>query len=211
MIARLSGTLAQRSPTRVVLDVHGVGYELAVPLSTSSKLGPPGSEATLHTRLVVRESSMELFGFHSLAEREVFDLLLQVSGIGPKLAVAVLSGAEVHLLRRAIAAGDVDLLTTVPGIGRKTAQRILVELKEKIGEEWEQAPSAAPGAESGDAVEGLVALGYPRPQAVLFVRQAAEGEPGLSAEELLRKALTLARGPARGPGRPSQVPPAASR
>ncbi|HVP39159.1 MAG TPA: Holliday junction branch migration protein RuvA [Candidatus Saccharimonadales bacterium] len=207
MIARLTGRLAERSPTRVVVDVHGVGYELAVPLSTSGQLGVPGTEVTLHTRLVVRESSMELFGFHSLAEREVFDLLLQVTGIGPKLALAVLSGAEVHLLRRAIGSGDVDLLTTVPGIGRKTAQRILVELREKIGEAWEHAPAAGPGAESDDAVEALVSLGYPRAGAVQFVRQAAQGEPGASAEDLLRRALALARGAARAP----QVPPAPRR
>jgi holliday junction DNA helicase RuvA len=198
VIARLTGVLIERRPERLVLDVRGVGYEVSVPLSTSSKLGPAGSEATLHTRLVVRENSMELFGFHSLAEREIFELLLQVTGIGPKLALAVLSGAEVHLLRRAIGSGDVDLLTTVPGIGRKTAQRILVELREKVGEAWEQAPEAGPKAEAGDAVEALIALGYPRPNAVQYVRQAAESEPGLSAEALLRKALAIARGPARG-------------
>ena len=207
MIARLTGTLIERRPDRVVLDVRGVGYEVSVPLSTSTKLGPPGSEATLHTRLVVRENSMELFGFFSLAEREIFELLLQVTGIGPKLAVAVLSGAEVHLLRRAIGTGDVDLLTTVPGIGKKTAQRILVELKEKVGAAWEQAPSAAPGAEAEDAVQALLALGYPRPTAIQYVRQAAESDPGLAAEALLRKALALARGPGRGP----QVPPGAGR
>jgi holliday junction DNA helicase RuvA len=202
VIARLTGVLIERRPERVVLDVRGVGYEVQVPLSTSGKLGPAGTEATLHTRMVVRENSMELFGFHSLAEREIFELLLQVTGIGPKLALAVLSGAEVHLLRRAIGSGDVDLLTTVPGIGRKTAQRILVELKEKVGEAWEQAPSAGPGAEAGDAVEALVALGYPRASAVQHVRQAAESEPGLSAEALLRRALGLAR----GAGRAAQVP-----
>ncbi len=192
MIARLQGAILSKKPSQVVLDVHGVGYQIAVPLSTYSHLGTPGQEATLHTYLAVRENSMELFGFHTLAEKEIFELLLGVSGVGPKLALAVLSGAEVHLLRKAIASGDVDLLTTVPGIGRKTAQRILVELKEKVGEAWEQAAPGAPPTVS-DAVDALVALGYPRSTAALHVRKAAEAEPGLSAEALVRKALALAR------------------
>jgi len=193
MIARLKGTLVSRNQNSVVLDVHGVGYQVAVPLSTLSKLPSTGGEIALLTYLAVRESAMELYGFATAAEKEIFELLLDVSGVGPKLALAVLSGAEVHLLRRAIASGDEDLLVTVPGIGRKTAQRILVELKEKVGAEWAQAPEAPAAGEIGDAVDALVALGYPRPTASQHVRQAAQRSPGLNAEALVRMALALAR------------------
>jgi Holliday junction DNA helicase RuvA len=192
MIARLKGTLISKSPASVLLEVAGVGYQVAVPLSTFSKLGPPGQEAVLLTYLAVRENALELYGFATPAEKEMFELMLGVTGIGPKLALAVLSGAEVHLLRRAIASGDVDLLTTVPGIGRKTAQRILVELREKMGEAWqESAVPQPPGA--GDAVDALVALGYPRASAAAHVQKATAAEPGLTAEGLVRKALALAR------------------
>ena len=192
MIARLRGTLISRGATSVLVDVHGVGYQVAIPLSTFAHLGPPGHDVVLFTHLAVRENSMELFGFYTEAEKEIFELLLGVNGIGPKLALAVLSGAEVRVLRRAIATGDADLLVAVPGIGRKTAQRILVELKEKVGEAWEEA--AAPvSAGTTDAVDALVALGYPRAFASTQVQQAARGEPGLSTEALVRRALALAR------------------
>ncbi len=194
MIARLQGTLVARGTNYVVMDVHGVGYHVAVPISTLSRLGTTGAEAILHTHLAVRESAMELYGFATLPEKEIFELLLSVSGVGPKLALAVLSGAEVHLLRRAISSGDVDLLTAVPGIGRKTAQRILIELKEKMGQVGVDEVEVAPSGELGDAVDALVALGYSRPVAAVHVRKASEGSPGLNAEALVRKALALAKG-----------------
>ena len=199
MIAWLHGKILERGHNFVVLDVQGVGYHVAVPLSTFSKLGGVGADATLHTYLAVRESAMDLYGFATPGEKEIFELLLSVSGVGPKLALAVLSGAEVHLLRRAIASGDVDLLTSVPGIGRKTAQRILVELKEKVGAVWQEdamagaGAGASPSAELGDAVDALVALGFARPAAAVQVRKASDGNPGLSVEALIRKALQLSR------------------
>lgn len=197
MIAWLQGNILQRGHNFVVLDVQGVGYQVAVPLSTFAKLGTVGSEATLHTYLAVRESAMDLYGFATPGEKEIFELLLSVSGVGPKLALAVLSGAEVHLLRRAIASGDVDLLTSVPGIGRKTAQRILVELKEKMGAAWQEdalaGAAASPSAELTDAVDALVVLGFSRPVAAAHVRKASEGNPGLSVEAVVKRALRLSR------------------
>ncbi len=196
MIARLKGTLVERGEERVVLDVHGVGYDLSVPLSTLRGLGTSGSEVTLLTRLIVRENAMELFGFAELQERQMFDLLLSVSGIGPRLALAVLSAAEVHLLRRAIASSDVDLLVSVPGIGKKTAQRLLVELKDKIGDLAGGPVSAGPppGAGEAEAVDALVALGYARPNALVWVRKAAGGDGSHNTTEgLVRAALALSR------------------
>lgn len=172
MITFLRGKVVESLPTQVVLDVGGVGYEVLIPLSSFDKLPPPGEEATLLTHLSIREDAHVLYGFMTRAERDLFRLLIgAVSGIGPKIALNVLSGMNVVALRGAVANGDVKALSRISGIGKKTAERIVVELKDKIGAAgtWE-ASSAARELSAGDrkindAVLALIALGFKQPEA----------------------------------------------
>src|SRR3984885_12670761 len=134
MITFLHGKLIEALPTQVVVDVNGVGYEVLIPLSSFDKLPPPGGEVKLLTQLVVREDAHILYGFMSLAERDLFRLLINtVSGIGPKIALNILSGISVTAFRGAVANGDVKMLSQISGVGKKTAERIIIELKDKIG------------------------------------------------------------------------------
>jgi len=192
VITQLRGVLVSKQPTSIVVDVHGVGYRLDIPVSTYETLGATGREVTLLTHLVVRDDSMQLYGFSSENERELFGLFLSVSGIGPRLALSLLSRSSCDELRRAIAESDLDSLTAVSGIGKKTAQRLVVELKEKIG----TAVSASSPKESSvvsDAVRALMSLGYTRAGSLKAVRAAAQGyRPEEGVEELVRRALALA-------------------
>ncbi len=182
MIAFLEGRVAEKGAGRAVLDVGGVGYEVLAPASTLAKLPAVGRTARLLTRLHVREDQMTLYGFATADERALFDLLVTVSGVGPKVALSFLSVLTPEAIRRAVAAGDVAALTVVPGVGRKVAQRVVVELKEKLGGE---VPLAGPLA---DVREALLSLG-------LSAQEASEALAGLPAdgdrpvEELLREAL----------------------
>ena len=155
MIALLEGTLAEKGPGRVVLLVGGVGYEVIVTGQTLTALPPQGRSARLHTRLHVRDDAMVLYGFASPDERSLFDHLVTVTGVGPKMAVAVLSTLTAGALRRAIASGDADALCTAPGVGKKVAARIILDLKDKLGIPGEEAGSG-PVAEVREA---LLALG----------------------------------------------------
>ena len=167
MITFLHGTLVESLPTQVTVDVKGVGYEALIPLSSFDKLPPPGQEVKLLTHLAIREDAHVLYGFMTAAERDMFRLLIHtVSGIGPKIALNILSGMNVVALRGAVAQGDVKSLSQISGVGRKTAERIVVELKDKIGPAgaWE-ASSAMRGLSStdqkiNDAVLALIALGF---------------------------------------------------
>jgi Holliday junction DNA helicase RuvA len=200
MIAFLQGRLTEVLPTQVVVDVNGVGYEVLIPLSSYDKLPAPGSEVRLLTHLAVREDSQTLYGFMTSAEREMFRLLIHtVSGIGPKLALNVLSGMNVTTLRGAVAGGDVKALSQISGVGRKTAERIVVELKDKIGAAgaWEAA-SAERGLSTAeqkthDAVLALMALGFKQMEAHESVR-SAEAMLGARAtvEDLVRSCLKRA-------------------
>lgn len=173
MIAHLRGTLAGGSADQVVVDVGGVGYRCLVPASTRTRLPGTGHEVRLFTSLQVREDSMTLYGFLDLDEYELFELLLRVDGIGPKVALGVLSAVTPDSFRRAVAFEDTAMLTRIPGIGKKTAQRIVIELKEKVGAGSADVPAAATaGAPAGrapnpyaEAAEALVALGYSRMEA----------------------------------------------
>jgi len=197
VITFLHGKLVEALPTQVIVEVGGVGYEVLIPLSSFDKLPAPGSELKILTHLVVREDAHVLYGFMSAAERELFRLLINaVSGIGPKTALNILSGINVTTFRGAVASGDVKLLSQVSGVGKKTAERIVVELKDKIGKAGAFEASSAHRALSeadqkiNDAVLALMALGFKQPEAHETVRaaQAVLGAPA-SVEELVRASL----------------------
>ena len=197
MIGRLRGTLAEKQPPHLLLDVGGVGYEVEVPMTTLYRLPAQGEIVTLHTHLVVREDAHLLYGFGEKRDRELFRELIRLNGVGPKLALALMSSLEVDELVRCVQAQDTAALVKVPGVGKKTAERLLVELKDRF-KAWENLPSIAPlvmpsqampavASAEADAVSALVALGF-KPQEASRAVAAVEGE-GLSSEELIRRAL----------------------
>ena len=199
MITFLEGTLVEALPTQVVVGVHGVGYQVHIPLSSYDKLPPTGQTLKILTHLAVREDAHVLYGFMSSGERDLFRLLItHVSGIGPKTALDVLSGMSVTNFKAAVVNGDAGLLAKTKGIGKKTAERIIVELKDKVGiaAAWEAASAAhAPSAEEvqvNDAVLALIALGYKQVDAHKAVKKAWDtGGPAQSSEDLVRNGLKL--------------------
>jgi holliday junction DNA helicase RuvA len=195
MIASVSGEVLVRRSDHVVIDANGVGYRLAVSSETLKSVPARGKRAALHAHLVAREDSLSLYGFGSEEERDLFLHLISVGGVGPKVAMAVLSGGAVRELLRAIAAGDAKRFQAVPGIGKRTAERIIVELREKVaGEIAGDADAASPVADEDDprslAREGLLNLGYTPPEAERLLA-GAEGE---SPEEIVQSALRSAAG-----------------
>lgn len=197
MINFLQGRLVESLPTQVTVDVHGVGYEALIPLSSFDKLPQPGSEVKLLTHLAIREDAHVLYGFMTAQEREMFRLLINtVSGIGPKIALNVLSGMNITALRGAVANGDVKALSQISGVGKKTAERIIVELRDKIGAAgaWEalSAQRALSPADQkiNDAVLALLALGFKQIEAHDAVRAMSEtlGEKA-TIEDLVRACL----------------------
>ena len=195
MIGRLRGTLVDKTPPTLIIDVSGIGYELEAPMSTFYKLPETGANLVLHTHMVVREDAQLLYGFSEKSEKNIFRTLLKVNGVGPKVALAILSTLSVADIVETVQMEDVTRLTQVPGIGKKTAERLLVELRDRIGSDELDAttlPGAAPEAAApasavGDAVSALIALGYKPNEASRAVRTVA-GE-GDTSEELIRKAL----------------------
>lgn len=197
MITFLHGKLVEALPTQAIVEVNGVGYEVLIPLSSFNKLPQPGQEVHLLTHLAVREDAHVLYGFSSAAERELFRLLVNtVSGIGPKIALNVLSGMSVAAFRGAVASADVKALSQISGLGRKTAERIVVELKDKIGAAgaWEASSErrglSVADQKVNDAVLALIALGFKQADAHESVRQALAvlGEQA-SIEEIVRACL----------------------
>jgi len=200
MISFLHGKLVDALPTQVTVDVNGVGYDALIPLSSFDKLPQPGGEVKLLTHLAVREDAHVLYGFMTAAERELFRMLINtVSGIGPKIALNVLSGMNPVAFRGAVASGDVKSLSQISGVGKKTAERIVVELRDKIGAAgaWEASSAArtlsASDQKVNDAVLALMALGFKQPEAHEAVR-AAQTMLGDSAsvEDLVRASLKKA-------------------
>jgi Holliday junction DNA helicase RuvA len=192
MIGLIKGTLLRKEPPALLVDVNGVGYELEAPMTTFYELPPVGQAVTLHTHMVVREDAHLLYGFARESQRRVFRELLKVTGVGPRIGLAVLSGLTEDELARAIAGEDIARLSRVPGIGKKTAERLVIELRDKlaVAPEPEAAASAAPVAPadpSAEAVSALIALGYKPNEASRAVR--AVPAKGLSAEEIIRQAL----------------------
>jgi Holliday junction DNA helicase RuvA len=199
MIFRLKGTLVEKTPTRVVLDVGGVGYGVNVPLSTYERIGDVGGSTELLTHLHVREDSLDLYGFATPEEKALFELLILVSGIGPRLALGILSGSEVRSFAEAVATANTAMLTTISGIGKKMAERIVVELRDKIAAlAHAREKIAAVGAESpqfNDAILALVSLGLTRASAAKALnRVVSEAGVDLTLEEMVRRALSLAGG-----------------
>ncbi len=192
MIGHLRGTARRLSPDRVLLEVGGVGYEVHIPLSTYYQLEKNGlsGEIALHVHTHVRDDAIELFGFASEREKRLFERLIAVSGVGPRLARTVLSGMDPADLVTALAGGDVARLSTIPGIGRKTAERLVLELKDKMHElAVGLPPAAAASSEDRDLVAALVNLGYRERQAEEAVAKAREAHPQAAFQELLRMSL----------------------
>jgi Holliday junction DNA helicase RuvA len=199
MIGFLKGRLALKQPPFLMVDVNGVGYELEAPMSTFYGLPAAGEAVALFTHLVVREDAHVLFGFGTESERRLFRGLLKVSGVGPKIALGILSGASVADFLRIVEAEDIAMLTRIPGIGRKTAERVIIEMRDSV--QKLAAPTLREGSPSGPAVSSpqgeafaaLVALGYKPPEVTRLLKAA--DEPGLSTTEIIRRALKAAAKP----------------
>ncbi len=192
MIGRLRGTLVAKQPPWLVIDVHGVGYELEAPMSTFYELPELGREVALHTHYAVKEDSVALYGFFRDAERQLFRTLQKVSGIGAKIALSVLSGVSVDEFARLVQTADLASLTRIPGIGKKTAERIVVELRDRVdglssGLSGPSTAGAVPHDPQAEATVALQALGYKPQEVTRLVKQvAADGD---NAEAIIRKAL----------------------
>ena len=188
MIGRISGTLVEKHPPQIMVDVHGVGYELDVSMTTFCNLPAVGEKVSLHTHLAIREDAHLLFGFSTETERRVFRELIKVSGIGAKTALAVLSGLSVEDLASAVAAQETGRLVKTPGIGKKTAERLLLEMKGKLDVIGVSLPAGGGVRTSDDVRQALLALGYNEKEAGLAIKQL----PGdLSVSEAIRQALKL--------------------
>jgi holliday junction DNA helicase RuvA len=200
MIAFLRGKLLEKHPNQVIVDASGVGYDVAIPISTYSALPDSGSEVALRIHTHVREDALALFGFLTREEKALFERLISVSGIGPSLAIKVLSGLAAAAIIDAIRGGDVAQLVRIPGVGKKTAERIVLELKDKMEGLGGGAPAVV-AAQTGstlsdveqDVLSALVNLGCQRPAAEAAVRKAKTAAPGVDFEPLFRKALELVR------------------
>jgi holliday junction DNA helicase RuvA len=191
MIGRLTGTLSEKNPPQVLVDCHGVGYEVDVPMSTFYNLPGVGEKVSLLTHFVVREDAQILFGFGSASEREAFRQLIKISGVGPRTALAVLSGMSVGDIGQAVTQQDASRLVKVPGIGKKTAERLLLELKGKIGADLGHVPGAAVSDAQGDILQALIALGYSDKEAQAALKSLPKD---VSVSEGIKQALkALAR------------------
>ncbi len=200
MITSIQGTLSSATPLHAIVELNGFGYEINIPVTTAEKLPAPGATVKLHTLVIYREDSQTLYGFATTAERDFFRLMIEnVTGVGPKVALSIMSRLSLPLLEDAIRMGDIATLAKCPGIGKKTAERLVVELKSKVG----ATPSAGPAADGGnaseapaggphrDAVAALVALGYKAADADQAVRRAALTlGPKATTEGLIKKALS---------------------
>jgi Holliday junction DNA helicase RuvA len=200
MIGRLRGILLEKQAPDILLDVHGVGYELQAPLGTVVRLPPIGQEVVLHTHFAVREDAQQLFGFWTREERELFRTLVKVSGVGPKLALAILSGMDADEFVLCVQRNDTSALVRIPGVGKKTAERLIVEMRDRL-REWRPDLAAARGSVAApdivaagrnrmlaDAESALIALGY-KPQEAARAISAAQGDDVATSEELIRRAL----------------------
>ena len=176
MIGRIAGTLLEKNPPSILVDANGIGYEIDVPMSTLYNLPAVGERVTLLTHLTVREDAHQLYGFATAAERQAFRELIRISGVGARTALAVLSGLSVAELAQAVSLQESARLTRIPGIGKKTAERLLLELKGKLGAALDTpAAGSAAGGDSADILRALMALGYNEREAALAVRQVPAG------------------------------------
>jgi Holliday junction DNA helicase RuvA len=197
VIAQVRGRLLRKEPQEAVVDVAGVGYRVTIPLSTFYRIGEPGGEVTLLTHTHVREDTLALFGFLTATEQALFERLIAVSGVGPKLAVSILSGIEAPDLVLALRTSDVARLTRIPGVGKKTAERLVLELKDKmqgLAATEEAAPAGPAATAKEDLVSALVHLGYSRPEAERGVDRALKDDATGRFEDLLRRTLRILSG-----------------
>lgn len=189
MIGFLTGKIISSKPTKVILDVNGVGYVVGISINTFEKIS--GKEiASLFIHTSVKEDSISLFGFHTEAEKEMFELLISVSGIGPKIALSLLSGIQTDDLKNAIQSSDISRIVAVPGIGRKTAERLVLELRTKVDQISEEGTTAIPFSIKNEAVAALTTLGYNSKITENLVRNILQNQPALSLEELIKRALS---------------------
>jgi len=199
MIAFLEGILSESLPTQIVVNVHGVGYQVLIPISSFERLPQVGASVKILTHLTVREDAHVLYGFCTAGERDLFRLLLNhVTGVGPKIALAVLSGLSVEMFKSAVVAGDTGTISKISGLGKKTAERIVLELKDKVGvtAEWEASSSKNAPSEDDirlhDAVLALISLGYKQVDAHKAIRAVLKtGDRTPPSEELIRQALKV--------------------
>ena len=194
MIGRLTGVLLDKQPPQLLVDVQGVGYEVEAPMSTFYQLPATGEKVVLHTHMVVREDAQLLYGFHAESERAMFRSLIRINGVGPKLALTILSGVTADEFTRCIIEDDAKALTGLPGVGKKTAERLIVELRDKIDTDAvlpqtgrPEGLTAAPTSPVSDAVSALVALGYKAQEASRMVRDIETS--GMQTEDIIKAAL----------------------
>ncbi|MGN6262365.1 MAG: Holliday junction branch migration protein RuvA [Ralstonia sp.] len=191
MIGRIAGTLIEKNPPHLLVDCHGVGYEIDVPMSTFYNLPATGEKVVLLTQLIVREDAHLLYGFGTAAERETFRQLIKISGIGARIALAVLSGMSVAELAQAVTLQEAGRLTRIPGIGKKTAERLLLELKGKLGADLGAVPGGpAVSDDAVDVLNALLALGYSDKEAALAIKQVPAGTGVSEGIKLALKALS---------------------
>ena len=192
MIGFLTGKIISTKPTKILLDVNGVGYLINISINTFEKISDKES-VSLHIYTNVKEDAINLFGFFTEAEKEMFELLISITGIGPKLAIGILSGIQVGDLKNAIQSGDLSRIIAVPGIGRKTAERVVLELKNKVDQIIEEGGKVPTGKESvrNEAVSALTTLGYNFKVADKVVRDVLSEDGSISLEELIKKTLSL--------------------
>jgi len=193
MIGYLTGKIISKKPTQIILDVNGVGYLVHITISTFEKLSEDNNElVSLYTYLNVKEDALTLFGFSALSEKEMFELLISVNGVGPKSAQSILSGIQIDDLRTALKTGDLSRIVAIPGIGRKTGERLLIELRDKVdslGEEFSSVDGEAYNLKS-DAINALTQLGYNQKTAEKSIRSILEKTPTISLEDLIKNSLS---------------------
>lgn len=193
MISYIRGTLIKKNPTFLIVEAHGIGYKILITLTSFNALGNIGEEICILTYLHLREDSVRLFGFITEEEREVFKMILSVSGIGPKLAQSMLSGIPYEKFKHAVYTRDIDILTSAPGIGKKTAERLILELKPKIEQmmgETKETSATGSTPVHRDAVLALISLGFSETQANKEVQKVCAQDASVSVEQIIRKALT---------------------
>jgi Holliday junction DNA helicase RuvA len=192
MIGHLTGKIISKKPTQIIVDVNGVGYIINITLTTFDKLQNEADIVSLHTYLNVREDTLDLFGFLNVSEKEMFELLISINGVGPKLAQGILSGIQIDELKDALRHGNVSRILAIPGVGKKTAERLIIELREKvdkISDEFDSLPKDKFSIKD-DAVAALTSLGYNNKVAEKNIRSILESKPDSSLEEIIKVALS---------------------